>query len=139
MVVKNYRQLSDLFSPNKYDGLGISLADSIRKRAENKRALLAQSSTASLEIGDNLKSPTVQTRFAIDMSSKRVPKHKFPGIRPSKSEQLLTKKSPYPDLGLVFDNSTVRKPPVLVRLRDKSYEKPLRQRNNLLEMNIFRK
>jgi hypothetical protein len=139
LTVKNYSQLAELFVPARNDELTTNFTDIIKKRAEQKRSQLALNSSASIELPDNFNSGILNARFAVDVSSHAKQKHILPGIKPSRSEQLLKLNRSLPDTASNLDNLLYKKPPALIKPRDKSMDGPLRPRKNLIELNIFRK
>lgn len=139
MKIKNYKQLSELFIPDKYDLFGSNYSSMIRKRAEDKRSLLANSTKVSLELADNFNTDILNSRFAVEVTSSAKNKQVLPGLKPSRSENLLKLNKSLPENCHFFDNPLDKRPPPLIKRRDKSLEGALRPRKNLLAMNIFRK
>jgi hypothetical protein len=137
--VKNYIQLSNLFVTDKYGPVRVNFSEEIKKRVEMKRALHSTEGGYALESSPTFNTEVLNSRMAVQLSPSDKIKHMFPGIRPSKSENMLKLNRSAPDTRQFFDPELQNVPILNKKPRDKAWARDAKSRKSILSHNIFQR
>lgn len=137
IIIKNYVQLSELFMVDRYGSVSTNFAQEVRNRAQKKRTFIEIQSKVSLDVEPTFNSGILNPRFAVEMPTGQQNKHRFPGLKPSKSENMLTLNKSAPDPRVKFDDLQAQKSPHSRRPRDSMAQPAHKHRKNVWAANIF--
>lgn len=135
--VKNYSQLSELFVMDRYGSIPTNFTDEIRKRAAKKRTFINNLSQISNEVDPTFNTSVLNSRFAVELPKTDQIKHKFPGLKPSRSENQLKLNKSVPDSMQIFKENELEKSPYPNKPRDSLAQPQARHRKNVWAANIF--